>query len=401
MQILTLDRPTAPCNAPPEDRTEAPCNAPPPPCKTAGEILADSDWAVLIPRTVVMEHNNTQNFSAFLVWAASRALKDRGVPGKPPGGWARLAGMSVRSWYTARRRAIKFGLVEAVRGAAGIAPLVRHEPGQGQYSRVPTSLLFDEKLSRTARRVFVALALYSSGLGDSRPAILTIARASATNRRDVQRALRELENHFHITRRGAVGRGSMRYFLRGQAIPPASKSGTKDARPSTVSYPQKGTPPKGKIGNETRPTESKSAMRPAPKSAMRPAPSGVFRNLESHEGREALALAGGPTPRGHTKAEARGTLDLFGMKGAGIDFGKPANSGLQRKAKRAEPPKPRWRTMTDDGARKFFAGWTSERLKAAKMSAEASLGDATTATEQRTLRAQISDFADELQRMAA
>ena len=392
MQIETLDRPPAPRNMPPVDRTEAPCNPPsPPPCKTAGEILAGADWAVLIPRAAVMEHNNPQDSAALAVWFACRAWKDRGIPGRPPGGWARLAGMSERGFFNARRRAIDLGLIKTVPGGAGITPLVRHEPGQGQYSRVPAEILFDRTLSRTARRVFVALSLYRSGFGDSRVAVQTLAKASATNRRDVQRALRELENHFHITRMGAVGRGSQRYFVKGQAI---------DARPSTVSYPQKGTPPKVKIGTETRPTEAKSALRPAPKSALRPAPSRVFKSLESHEGHATPALAEGPAPRGPTKAEARCTLNLFGMRGVGADFGKQANGGLQQgDAKRvAEPPKPRWRTLSDDTARKFFAGWTAQDFKSAIKSAEASLAHATV-EESRTLKVQILDYSDQLQRM--
>lgn len=357
MQIETLDRPPAPRNMPPVDRTEAQCNPPsPPPCKTAGEILAEADWAVLIPRAAVMEHNNPQDSAALAVWFACRAWKDRGIPGKPPGGWARLAGLSERGFFNARRRAITLGLIKTVRGSAGIAPLVRHE--HGQFSRVPTEIIFDKTLSRTARRVFVALSLFRSGLGDSRPAVLTLSKASATNRRDVQRALRELEGHFHITRMGAVGRGSQRYFVKGQAI---------DARPSTVSYPQKGTPPKGKIGTETRPTEAKSALRPAPESALRPAHSRVFRSLESLERRAPTALADGPSPRDEqpppTKKEASAILGRFGMRGAGSGFGKPDNSGPQGKAKPVvEPPtEPQWRPLRDGQI--FEKNWEAETLR--------------------------------------
>ena len=120
----------------------------------------------------------------------------------------------------------RIGLVKAV-GSAGIEPLVKHERGQGQYSRVPTSILFDEKLSRTAKRVFVALALFSSGLGDSRAAVVTLSRASSTNHRNVHKGLRELENHCRVTRMGAVGRGVQRYNLVGQVIHRAPKSGSK------------------------------------------------------------------------------------------------------------------------------------------------------------------------------
>ena len=60
MQTLVLERPPTPRNLPTVARPEAPCNPPPPPPpKTAREILADSDWAVMIPRAMVLEHNAT------------------------------------------------------------------------------------------------------------------------------------------------------------------------------------------------------------------------------------------------------------------------------------------------------------------------------------------------------
>ena len=239
--------------------------------------------------------------------------------------------MSQRNFHTAKRRAIDLGLVKTVSGSAGITPLVRHEPGNLQYARVPTSLLFDEKLSRTAKRVFIGLALYGSGLGDSRPAVVTIARASATNHRNVHRALRELENHCRITRMGAVGRGVQRYNLVGQVIPRAPKSGTKTAPQSTESYarnPQECSEshplPKGEPGSESHPTEAKPAVRATL--------SRIFKNQDSQERRAPTALADGPSPRDEkpppTKMEAKTILSRFGMRGVGADFGKQA-SGLQ------------------------------------------------------------------------
>ena len=71
-------------------------------------------------------------------------------------------------------------------------------------------------------------------------------------------------------------------------------------------------------------------------------------------------------------------LDLFGMEGVGIDFGKQA-SGPQGPKRVAEPPKPRWRTMTDDAARKLFADWTAEDFESAIQWSEKSLSDASPA----------------------
>ena len=190
MPTLVLERPPTPRNLPTVARPEAPCNPPSPPPTPAprppGEILAEADWAVLISRAMVLEFCNPQDFPAFLVYAAARALWDRGLRGRAPGGWPELLGMSRRSWYSAKRRAIELGLVKDV-GSAGIEPLVKHERGEGQYSRVPTSILFDDNLSRTAKRVFIAQALYRSGLGDSRAAVATIARASSTHIRNVHK----------------------------------------------------------------------------------------------------------------------------------------------------------------------------------------------------------------------
>ena len=112
----------------------------------------------------------------------------------------------------------------------------------------------------------------------------------------------------------------------------------------------------------------------------------------------------GPTPRDQqsekiTTAEAKAILAL-GMNGVGA---KLKTSGLQgkqgKKAKRPEP-QPRWRTMTDHAAVRFYAGWSVECFETAKRSAEESLGHASGA-EAETLRAAIQDFSDHLERIAA
>ena len=357
-----------PGNTPPtEDRTED---------RTARQIL--DGWIVQIPRRVILLHSNAPEFGAMIALAVATAWTDRGVPGRPPGGWARLAGAAPRTWQRWRGLAIALGLVEPMNGG-GIAPLARIEPGE-QFARVPLAILFDQKLSRTAKRVFLGLSLYRSGFGDSRPAVGTLSRASGLNRGNVQKGLRELENRFHITSRGATGRGAMRYFLGGQAPQPAPKSATKDAPPSTESYPrnpQNGhqrCPSQGsKVATSDAPQGPKVATSDAPKwpPAM-PIQEESRKNLQ--EGRAPMA-SDGPTPRG--PSEQNTTTKLV-----------------------AEPPKQRWRALSDDGARRIFADWTAEDFKAAIKSAEASLGDATVA-ESITLRAQILDYTDEIERMKA
>ncbi len=368
-----VDRAATPCNVPTVARPEAVRN---PQSEdgtrddpSASEIFAN--WVVLICRETVLRFNNPQDFPALQVLAASRALWDRGLRGRAPGGWPELVGMSRRSWYSAKLRAVELGLVRVVPGG-GIKPLLRHERGRGQYSRVPTSLLFDEKLSRTAKRVFIGQALYSSGLGDSRAAVATIARASATHIRNVRRALRELENQCRITHMGSVARGVQRYNLVGQVIHRTPKSGhPKEEKWATTATPT------GEIG-QREPPQIGQRQPPFHES---------FKNKELQERREAPVPVTRPAPRDErgpppiTKQQAETIVTQFGLK----KFCKQS-SGLQGQ-------------QASDRARKFFADWSSERLKAAIQSAETSLGSAT-ATEQRTLRAQIKDFSDQIERHA-
>ncbi len=257
--VFNIRPPGPPCNTPPEDRADP---------RTAGEILADSSWAVPISRPMVLAYNNPKEFGALLAWAAVRAWRDRGVHGKPPGGWALLAGTTPRNWQRWRTSAIELGLI-AMRGTR-INPLSRLEPHQ-QFARVPAEILFDQKLSRAAKRVFIGLSLYRSGFGDSRAAVVTLAKASSTHSRNVHKVLRELQNHCHITSMGAVGRGAVRYFLKGQTTPPASKSSTNEAPPSPKSYarnPQNGHqrhPPWAKRGLHSHPKAAKRGHHSHPK----------------------------------------------------------------------------------------------------------------------------------------
>ena len=393
MQTLVLERPPTPRNAPKVARPEAECNPPSddsatqadPSPKTAREILADSDWAVLISRAMVLEFCNPQDFPAFLVYAAARALWDRGLRGRAPGGWPELLGMSRRSWYSARRRAIALGLISASPGSSRIVPLAKLEPHQ-QFAKAPAEILFDQTLTRTARRVFIVLSLYRSGFGDSRVAVRTLADGSSTHSRNVHKALRELQKRYHITNMGSVGRGAVRYFLKGQKTPRASKSSTQDAPKNPVSYPQAHTLPKGEPSDESHPyrggSRNESHTDPATRATLT-----VGSNLDSLKRRAPTALADGPSPRDEkpppTKTQAQAILRRFSMKSPGSDFGKDCLQEGQQERRVADPP----------------ATWTAKDFKSAIQSAEASLGDAT-ATEQRTLRAQIADFSDQIERIS-
>ena len=210
----------------------------------------------------------------------------------------------------------------------------------------------------------------------------TIAKASATSRRGVQRALRELENRCHIIPMGAIGRGSMRYFVKGQAIPTASTSRPQPkAQTGTQSRPK---PPQ--TGTQSRPKPPQTGTQSRPKPALRAAPSREG-SLRLQERRAPTALANGPSPRAEqqppTKTQAQAILRRFSMKSPGSDFGKDCLQEGQQERRVADPP----------------ATWTAKDFKSAIQSAEASLGDAT-ATEQRTLRAQIADFSDQIERIS-
>ena len=376
-----LDRPAQPRNALPVAPSDDGTKADPSP-KTAREILAESSWAVPISRPMVLAYNNPKDFPALLVWAAVRACTDRRIH---PGGWARLAGMSERTWYAARRRAIALGLISASPGSSRIVPLAKLEPHQ-QFAKAPAEILFDQTLTRTARRVFIVLSLYRSGFGDSRVAVRTLADGSSTHSRNVHKALRELQKRYHITNMGSVGRGAVRYFLKGQKTPRASKSSTQDAPKNPVSYPQAHTLPKGEPSDESHPyrggSRNESHTDPATRATLT-----VGSNLDSLKRRAPTALADGPSPRDEkpppTKTQAQAILRRFSMKSPGSDFGKDCLQEGQQERRVADPP----------------ATWTAKDFKSAIQSAEASLGDAT-ATEQRTLRAQIADFSDQIERIS-
>ena len=220
-----------------------------------------------------------------------------------------------------------------MRGAR-IAPLARLEPGE-QFARVPLAILIDKQLSRTARRGYIALALFRTGLGYSRASVRTLSRASGLNRGNVQKGLRELENRFHITACGATGRGVQRYFLGGQTTPAAPDSGTKNTPKSTESYPPYPQNGQKRCHSQRAAFWATTMPHRAAKWAKNDAPNRPktmpllhesFKNLRiSERAARRLCRLHSQPPRGHTKAEARCTCSTCSaLKAAGVDFGKPA-----------------------------------------------------------------------------
>ena len=353
MPTLVLDRPSAARNTPAlPDRTQD---------RTASEIL--EGWIVQIPSRLI-----NSDLGAVIVLALSTAWRDRRVPGCPPGGWPRLGGTSTRNWHRWRERAIELGLVE-MRGSR-IVPLAQLEPGE-QFARVPLAVLLDPKLPRTAKRTYLSLALFRSGLGYSRASVRTLAATSGLDRSSIQRGLRELENRFHITRRGTTARGVERYFLV-ETPPVAPKSGAKNTPASTEGYspnPQNGQkrgPPQGREPDKNAAPQGREPDKnAAPKRTKTRPLLQESKNLNLQERRKAQAPVESPAPRAEqqTKNQAHATLGRFGMKSPGSDFGKPAKSGPQGKAKPVvEPPtEPHWRPLRDGQI--FEKNWEAETLR--------------------------------------
>ena len=180
--------------------------------KGALDDLRDDHWVVPIGRRVIEAHSNAYDFGALIANAAVCAWRDRSnVWGKhaddgsftpmsaqtPPGGWPALAGTTAPTWRKRRDRAIEIGLIERRTGAyddgrevALLCPLVTREEGE-QFARVPAAVLFDPGLSRTAKRVYVALAIFRNPAGSSRAAVATIGTLAGINDRNVKRGLRD------------------------------------------------------------------------------------------------------------------------------------------------------------------------------------------------------------------
>ena len=177
------------------------------------EDLRKDHWIVPLGRRVIEAHSNAYDFGAVIAFAAVGAWRDRGKgwghsegedfkresAQTPPGGWPQLAGVAAPTWRRWRDRAIQIGLIERRHGeyANGreIALLCpREKVGEGeQFARVPVAVLFDPGLSRTAKRCYVAVAMYRNKAGSVSAAVATIGTLAGINDRNVKRGLRELE----------------------------------------------------------------------------------------------------------------------------------------------------------------------------------------------------------------
>ena len=344
MQTLVLERPPTPRNAPKVARPKAECNSTPDDGTKDGPSASEmlEGWVVQIPSRLV-----DTDLGALIVLAVATAWQYRRVRGLPPGGWARLGGTSTRTWHRWRERAISLGLIE-MRGAR-IVPLVHVEPGE-QFAMVPLSVLCDPKLPRTAKRGYIALALFRTGLGVSRASVPTLARASGLDRRSVQKGLRSLENRCKIVRRGETGRGVQRYFL-----PSAPDSGTESYpqnHPSQGSEPDKNAAPKwSEPDKNAAPNRTKT-----PPLLQKPS------NLSLQKRRKAPAPVESPAPcaahRPPTKTQAKDILRRYGLTAPGADFAKPASGPQGRKPVEEPPSKPPWRPLRHGQI--LEKNWTAE-----------------------------------------
>ncbi len=206
----------------PRSRTDSP----------AFNKLAADSWAVQLPRSLVT--NNP--FGAVLVYAATCAWRDRG-PGFgytndegdfirnwaaiPPGGWPALLAVSAqtwRRWLDAAESADLIKIFNRGRRDQLLRPLTRLKDGE-QFARVEVAILFHRELSQRARRTFVALSLFRQKSGFVSASIRKIGDDAGLERRDVQRALRDLEAFGALRSDGTTARGIHRYLMISPAPP--------------------------------------------------------------------------------------------------------------------------------------------------------------------------------------
>ena len=213
----------------PRSRTDSP----------AFNKLAADSWAVQLPRSLVTKNP----FGAVLVYAAACAWRDRG-PGFgytddegdfirnwaaiPPGGWPALLAVSAqtwRRWLDAAESADLIKIHDRGRRDQLLCPLTGLKPGE-QFARVEVAILFHRELSQRARRAFVALSLFRQTSGLVSASIRKIGDDAVLERRDVQRALRELEAFGALRSDGTTGRGIHRYLMISPAPPDDSAAPT-------------------------------------------------------------------------------------------------------------------------------------------------------------------------------
>ena len=249
---------------------------------TAREMLAG--WAVTIDRDLIERHDNNEDFGALLAFAAVLAWRDRG-PGwgdsegtrnaasTPPGGWPALAGCTAPTWRAWRDRAIDLDLLKyrngKVKGRRPVKLLgtsYRKEAGK-QFARLPIGVICDPQLSRTARRCYAALALYRNVKDGetswSRVAVVTIGCVAGLDRRNTQRALREL-----VKAGALVGTGDARTTKPRKYLLPADCKTKSSKRPSPEGdcKTESSNRPKVKVltapGCKKQPPQGESSNRP-------------------------------------------------------------------------------------------------------------------------------------------
>ena len=243
------------------------------------KLLAD-DWAVAIPRADIL----SSRLGPLLVLLAATAWRDRGpqwavgeegAASTPPGGWAALVGCSRASWWRWQKVAVKSDLLHEVIGTDSkgcehnlLKPNVWIEPGM-QFARLPLSVMFNDSISATARRVFAALACFRQPSGEVSAATSTIAKMTGIHRRHIQRSFRELEEHFALVRMPRNPRASGRWMMISTNAPAQDVSNpprpcSKSAAPmfQIVRRPVSNPPPSQELSQESV-QESLSSAREA------------------------------------------------------------------------------------------------------------------------------------------
>lgn len=218
------------------------------------ELVAD-DWVVSLGRRFMESNIPT---GALIAYSAVCAQRDRGKSWghedkegnwiresaqKPRGGWPALAGTSRPTWKRWLESAFQAELTGAAKGTYSdsrkeIALLKLIEPerlGDEQFARIPAWVWFSSDLSKRAKRVYACIALYASRDNKARVANATIAKLTGFDRRNCQRAIRELENAGAIVSLASKERSTVGKYRLPQNVkkqPPPNQENVKKQPPS-------------------------------------------------------------------------------------------------------------------------------------------------------------------------